>query len=280
MDEQELREKLEKSLRTAITESEWLHLVEGGVRSDHANMKWSEFLDFVRDQLKRLRHFLENARRESAGEMSSSNGKSVRRPVESPKAMISEGTVSNRTKARAAALAALDRSRRGARAWSGPSPWKEPHMTRRTIEPHIEPVARGDGGLPGWVIRLQIESWVPAEDVKRVYEEQQRKLLADLAPPKTQALTYDVARFVWGQVLAHGGRRPRWEKLREWWNERHPDQQIKDYRMFRTYCERGMEATPPKYVHTDAEIDSMARELREWRANPPSFGLQAPPPLA
>jgi len=279
MDERELRMELEKSLRTRMTESEWLYLLEGGLWSDYAEMDWSEFWELVRDKLKGLRRFLANARRESAGEMPTSNGESARRPEQPPKPTISAGTVSGRTKARAAAIAASDWLRRGPNAWGGPSPWKQPHLARKIIEPHIEPVAYTDGRPPRWVVRLRVEAWVPAEDVRRVYEEQQSKLLADTSPPKTQALTYDVARFVWGQELMHGGRPP-WRKLCEWWNEHHPDQQIKDYRVFRTYCERGREATLPKYAHTDEEIVSMARELREWRANPPSFGLHAPPPPA
>ncbi len=130
------------------------------------------------------------------------------------------------------------------------------------------------------MIRLQIEAWVPPEDVKRVYAEQQRKLLMNHGPPKTQALTYDVARFVWGQEFAHG-KRPRWTKLREWWNQRHPEKmQFNDHSTFRTYFVRGERATPPKYAYSDDEIISMARELREWRENPPDIGLRAPPPLA
>ena len=68
--------------------------------------------------------------------------------------------------------------------------------------------------------------------VKRVYADLQAKLLKNHAVSKTQALAYDVARFVWGQELAHG-ERPPWAKLREWWNERHPEEkQVKDYRPF------------------------------------------------
>jgi hypothetical protein len=272
MDAQELRAKLERSLRTDITESEWLYLVQGGAWEDYAEVSWSEFLDLVGDQLKRLRRFLGNVRRESAGEMPTSNGKSVSRPVETLESTIGEGTISDRTTARARALAALDQLRRGPKAWGGMSP--------RTIEPHIEPVAYTDGRPPRWVIRLQIEAWVPAEDVKRAYEEQQRKVLANAAPQKTQSCAYDVARFVWGQVLAHG-ERPTWNKLREWWNQRHPEEmRFDDYRTFRTYYLRGEGATPPKHVHTDEEIVSMARELQEWRENPPNIGLRAPPPLA
>jgi hypothetical protein len=69
--------------------------------------------------------------------------------------------------------------------------------------------------------------------------------------------------------------------LCEWWNERHPEEkQFKDYRSFRIYCRRGMEATPVGYAHTDEEIVTMARELKEWRENPLDIGLRAPPPLA
>jgi hypothetical protein len=281
MDEQELREKLEKSLGTRITESEWLHLVEGGVRSDYAEESWSEFRDLVREQLHRLERFLENTRQEEAGEMPSTRGETVRPLVETPKATVDESKLDSRTRARADAISALDRLLQGPKAWGGPSPWGKPELARRIIEPHIEPVTFGDGRPPRWVIRLQIEAWVPPDEVKRVYADLQSKLLKNHAASKTQALAYDVARFVWGQVLAHG-ERPPWTKLREWWNERHPEEkkQFKHYRTFRTYYQRGKKATPVRYVHTDEEIVTMARELKELRENPPDIGLRPPPPLA
>jgi hypothetical protein len=198
MDEQELRAKLEKALGTRMTQSEWLHLVEGGVWSDYAGESWSEFRDLVREQLQRLRRFLDNTRREEAGHMPAMRSETARPPVETPKATVDESKLDLRTFARADALGALDRLLQGPQTWGGASPWAKPELARRIMEPHIEPVAFGDGRPPRWVIRLQIEAWVPPEDVKRVYADLRAKLLKDQAVSKTQALAYDVARFVLG----------------------------------------------------------------------------------
>ncbi len=281
IDERELRAKLEKSLGK-VDDAEWIEVADEDWLREYSNdyLSWRDLKGLVEERLRKLRRYYRNKRRADVEDIPTTDGTMVRFPVETPKATVDESKLDSRTTARAYALAALDWLRRGPKAWGGASPWKKPELARRIIEPHIEPVAYTDGSLPRWVIRLQIEAWVPPEDVKRVYAAQQRKLLRERTPQKTQALAYDVARFVWGQVFSHGGQRPRWEKLREWWNESHPDQQFSDYRVFRTYCERGMKATPPKYVHTDEEIISMTRELKEWRENPPVIGLRAPPPLA
>lgn len=289
MDEQELRAKLEKSLGK-VDDAEWIEVADEDWLREYRNddLSWRDLKGLVEERLRKLRRYYRNKQRADTGDIPTTDGTTVRPPVETPKATVDESILDPRTTARADAFAALDRLRRGPKAWGGASPWSERHMrggiierhlARRIIEPHIEPIAYTDGRLPRWVIRLHIEAWVPAEDVKRVYAEQQRKLLTYPTPSQRQPLAYDVARFVWGQEFAHGGW-PRWEKLREWWNERHPDQQFSDFRVFRTYCDRGMKATPPKHAHTDEEIISMARELKEWRESPPDIGLQAPPPLA
>ena len=119
LDEHELREKLEKSLGTRITESEWLYLVEGGVWSDYAEEPWSEFRDLVREQLHRLERFLEHARQEEAGEMPKTRGETVRPLVETPKATVDESKLDSRTRARADAISALDRLLQAPKAWVG-----------------------------------------------------------------------------------------------------------------------------------------------------------------
>ena len=78
-----------------------------------------------------------------------------------------------------------------------------------------------DGTLPQWVIELEIEAWVPADDVRSIYQHAQRVyaqsgLLVEQGPPKTQPRTYNVARFVWEEEL-RCGKRASWPVLLERW---------------------------------------------------------------
>jgi hypothetical protein len=121
--------------------------------------------------------------------------------------------------------------------------------------------------LPQWVIELEIEAWVPAEEVRNIYQYVQRDLLAETAPPKTTACTFRVAQFVWEEELRnpHEFRKLRsdkqlWPALLERWNERNPHERFKSWRAFRTCCERGKAATPPRYRQNNAHIASEARE--------------------
>jgi hypothetical protein len=111
------------------------------------------------------------------------------------------------------------------------------------------------------VIELEIEAWVPADDVRSIYQHVQRGLLAEKARPKTQPRTYNVARFVWEQKLRHGERLT-WPTLLERWKERNPDDEgFEDWRAFHTCFKRGEAATPPRYVHSNDHIAGEARRL-------------------
>jgi hypothetical protein len=271
----ELKEKLEKTLHTRISGAEWLALREGDAFSEHqrGDLAWPDLRDIAEEELRRLRRFLQNVGREGAGELradeaeSSPVGDQEGEEISSP---FDEGILSKRTVAHARALNALDQLRRGPKAWDS---------VTRYITSRVEPIGRGDGTLPQWVIQLEIEAWVPEEDVLRIYQDVRRKLLADHAPPKVQPRTYEVARFVWQQELVYG-KRPSWPELCDRWNQRNPEQEhFKDWRAFHTCFQRGEKATPPRYVNGDDHIIGEARRLKESRDNPPSIGLQPPSPL-
>jgi hypothetical protein len=273
MSESEIRAKLERALHTKIREAEWVELKAANVVLEFDEQPWPEFRGWANELLQGLRRFLQNVRREEASEMPSGLGADTTTGGSdgSPSVHIEEGILSARTAARARALNALDQLRRGPKAWGS---------VTRHITSRVEPIGRGDGTLPRWVIQLEIEPWVPGEDVLRIYQDKQRKLIADHAPPKVHPRTYEVARFVWQQELNYG-KRPSWPELCDRWNQRNPEKEhFEDWRAFRTCFVRGEEATPPRYVNGDDHIIGEARRLKEWRDNPPSFGLQPPPPLS
>jgi hypothetical protein len=272
MSESEIRAKLERTLNTKISEAEWVELKAVNVVLEFDELSWREFRGWAIEVLHGLRRFLQNVRREEAGEMPSGLGADTTTdgPDELPSVHIDEGILSARTVARARALNALDQLRRGPKAWGS---------VTRHITSRVEPIGRGDGTLPQWVIQLEIEAWVPEEDVMGMYQNVRRKLLADHASPKVQPRTYEVARFVWEQELIHG-KRLSWPKLCALWNHRNPERvHFNDWRAFHTCFVRGEKATPPRYVNGDDHIIGEAWRLKEWRDNPPSIGLQPPPPL-
>ncbi len=255
-----------------ISEAEWRQIRRLGLVDDPA-MSWQEFRDIASEHLKGLRNFFEEENRERAGEMLSKVvvNEVREQPDDSPHVHVNHGVLSPRTAARARALNALDQLHLGPKAWGRAS---------RTITSRVEPTGGEDKTQPRWVIRLQIEAWVPAEEVKQIYQDRQRELVADQVSPKVQPQTYEVVRFVWGQMLVHG-KRPSWPKLCDWWNQRNPKEvHFKNWRALRTCFLRGEKATTPRYVDSADDIIRRARQLKEWRENPPSIGLQPPPPLS
>jgi hypothetical protein len=269
MREQELRARLQRALHTRISESEWRRLKKTGLVGGYqrGTWTWEEFRGFVSGDLAAIRDFAEDLRREQAGEL----------PLE---AEITESTpeptdvtddipapLSDRTAARARALSALDRLH------SGP-PWDR---VSREISSKVRPRGGFDNRLPQWVIELNTEAWVPADDVRSIYQHVQRDLLVEDACPKTHPRTFNVARFVWAEELRHG-KRPSWPVLFERWKEQNPgDESFEDWRAFRTCFKRGEKATPPRYKDSNDYIASEARRLRQlkerWEEGP-RFGLR------
>ncbi len=123
---------------------------------------------------------------------------------------------------------------------------------------------------------LEIEAWVPAEDVRGIYEHVQSDLLAEKAGAKTQPHTFRVAQFVWEEELRCGVR-PSWESLFNRWREQNPDDnRIKSWEAFCNCFARGDKATRPRYKGGDERIIGEVRRLQrakeQWNEGP-RFGL-------
>jgi hypothetical protein len=159
--------------------------------------------------------------------------------------------LSERTAARAAALNTLDQLRLGPNTWG-----QVVREISSRVRPHVDSEA-----LPQWVVELEIEAWVPAEDVRNIYQHVQRRLLREDDHTKTRQRTFKVAQFVWEEELRSGDNRPSWRILWERWRKRNPEAEVfKDWRAFRACCEKGKEATPPRYEESNDYIANEARE--------------------
>jgi hypothetical protein len=269
MSEQELRARLQRALHTRISAAEWLDIKDQGhVRDyDDEDLSWRDLCEIVDEVLRRLRRHVENTQREQRGELLLET-KSPERLPEPTGVTAVPAPLTDRTAARAAALDALDQLHLGPTAWG---------RIRREISSKIRPQGGLDEALPQWLIELKFEAWVPAEDVRSIYQHVQRDLLAEEACPKTQPRTFRVAQFVWEEEL-RSGKRPSWPDLLERWKERNPDDKgFTDWRAFRTCFKRGEEATPPRYKDSNAHIASEARRLQQlkerWEEGP-RFGLR------
>lgn len=268
MSEQELWARLERALHTRISVPEWRRLKKTGLVGEYQRdaWTWEEFREFVGRDLTDIRDFAEDLRLDQAGELPLETDIPERTPEPIDGADIS-APLSDRTAARAGALSALDRLR------SGP-PWDR---VSREISSRVRPRGGFDNRLPQWVIELEVEAWVPADDVRNIYQHVQRDVLAEEACPKTQPRTFRVAQFVWEEKL-RSGTSLSWPDLLERWNERNPDDGgFEDWRAFRTCFKRGEEATRPKYKDSDDDIARAARRLQQaqerWKEEGPWFGL-------
>ncbi len=272
MSEAELWDRLEKALHTRITTTERATLeadnmismyTTGGVAFDG----WPDFKAAVDKELKKLRRHVENTRREERGEPLL-EAKIPERLPEPTAVMDVRAPLSDRTAARARALSASDQLRLGA---------ADPDRVRsRTMSARVRPQGGFDEALSQWVIELEIEAWVPADDVRNIYQHVQRDLLAEEASPKTQPHTFRVAQFVWEEELRCGDR-PSWPILFKRWREQNPnDNSFTSWQAFHNCFKRGEKATRPRYAQSNDYIASEARRLKhleeQWEEGP-RFGL-------
>jgi len=256
MNPQEIKAKLEKTLHTTITDAEWAFLKDRGLIQDYEiTGNWPEFRGGVEDNLKAIREFRENDRREQAGEI-------VETPRESgmdyqPDAMPVD--LDDRTFARYSALDALNNLRSG-----GSAP------PRATMTGTLLPRGGVDGTVPQWVYVIAAELWMPAEEVARAFRATQRSLMVKVEQPRTQARAFEVARFVWAIEAAYS-RRLSWSEMCEMWNDlckKWNDDRSNDAPMARPFenwrdfyknFKRGERATRPQYRATDEEITEQVR---------------------
>jgi hypothetical protein len=204
---------------------------------------WLEFRDGVKYNLKAIRRFRDNDRREQAGQLGlelRDNGADH----QPPPVPVDLG---DRTFARSSAVGALNHLRSG-----GSAP------PRATIHGTLLPRGGVDGTIPQWVYVIAAELWVPAEEVAESFRAMQRTLMADPNQPRTQARAFNVARFVW-EVEAAYGKRPSWPELCKIWNDFPMTSPFEDWRDFRTYFKRAERAALPRYKATPEEITEQVR---------------------
>jgi hypothetical protein len=225
-------------------------------------MSWEEIKDMAKEVLRLQRDIeLELSGADLEPPEETSEGGSPREMVgdepHTPKGLT------ERTKARARAMSELSAFRTGIEG--------EP--------PQIEPVkakvraagGRKDRTLHRWVVSLDIEVWVPVEEVARVYRNLQQQFI-DEQGVRTEEGTYEVARFVWRELRRNDGSRLTWPSLLERWKQEHPnDNRFKTYNNFRQYFVRGEQATVPRYkwptIQTSPEQEVQIKRTKErWIA--------------
>jgi hypothetical protein len=279
MDEAEARGRLERVLRP-ISEADWRCMKRLGYGDDsaatyrltkEAEEDWGGFRAGVARVLRELGRRDADKEREHRGELLPEIH--APQPLPEPASIMdTRAPLSERTAARAQALIALDNYELG--------PSSPDRVRSRTISSRVRPQWGFDKTLPQWVIELEFEAWVPAEDVRSIYEHVQSDLLAEQASPKTQPHTFRVAQFVWEEEL-RCGERPSWENLFNRWKERNPDDnRIKSWEAFCNCFKRGEKATRPRYKGGDESIIGAATRLQQateqWNEGP-RFGLSSTP---
>ena len=259
MTEFELKAKLERALHRRLTQAEWRHLKRAEVVRDYekgnlvtdADENWREFRESATEHLGWLRCFEKDRALEQSGELGTGpeSEPNADTSISAPVPLLRD----NRTSARASAMSALNRLRVGNEAWqeilaSGRAVVSGFHLPRGGV----------DGTLPQWVILLAVEAWVPAEEVKEVYRDQQQTLLAERKPPRTHERAFQVAAFVWEQEHRYG-ERPQWPVLCERWNNWPLTEPFERWRDFRTNFYRGEKAVRPRYVAREELIIEQVR---------------------
>jgi len=252
--------RLEKRLRRPITWAERRHLerielvkqFESESLGDDPEENWQEFARSASEHLHWVRCYLEDTTREQSGNVQEED--EIEDTVQDEPAhdqINVSGALGKRTWARALALSALNQLHARGRDVVDP-------LGPTVVSSRVKPSWQGEGTLPQWTIELNIEAWIPAEDVKNIYRHVQQQYLA-ARPPKTQERAFNVARFVWMEEK-RTGERPPWPVLLERWKQTHPyDKGFENSSDIRRYFVRGAASTRPRYVQSNEYIISEMR---------------------
>ena len=255
-EETDIRERLEGALKTSVSPTQWDYLKTQGVLENYVGSpmddereRWEEFARDADAELQRLRDWYERLREEEDEGYSRPESSSLR-DREQYSGLVGETRGSERTAARMEALRAYDRLQSGTDA-----------VTKRlAMYDTLLPRGGLDGTVAQWVYALQVELWVPAEDVKETYLDLQRALTEERAR-KADPRTIEVARFVWEQKYNHEGEDLSYLDLMKRWNEsRSDDGRFNNWRTFRNTYIRGKEATLPRY---EGSADLLQQEARK-----------------
>jgi hypothetical protein len=257
MSEAELKAKLERAIG-GVSTAEWQNLRRRDIVGEYfrnplqypEDENWREFREDAKRELAFSRSFREDHFREQVGDLQSDLAGAEVDAAPIPGAPV---TLSERTSARSGALSAFNRLHAG-----------EIPASRARVSSTIFPRGGVDGTFPQWVIVMAVEAWLPAEEVKEVYSQIQRSMLAEKSPPKTTERSFHVAKFVWEQELIYGARPP-WQVLKERWNAlpwAHSFGWAKPFntwQAFRMSFERGKKATPPQYTASEEQLTDLVR---------------------
>jgi hypothetical protein len=226
---------------------------------DDPEVNWQEFVKSASEHLHWLRLYREDTTREQSGDVQEEDEVEGTVQDEPTHGQLNvSGALSERTWARALALTALNQLHARGRDVVDP-------LGPTVMSSRVKPSWQGEGTLPQWTIELNIEAWIPAEDVKNIYRHVQQQYLA-APPPKTQERAFTVARFVWSEEKRMG-ERPPWPVLLKRWKQTNPhDRGFKNWRDFRKYFERGAASTRPRYAHSNEYIISGVREYIDREA--------------
>jgi hypothetical protein len=248
--------------RRHLERAELVRMYETELFGDDQEENWQQFVRSASDHLHWLRLYREDTTREQSGDVQEED--EVEDTVQDEPThgqMNVYGALSERTWARALALSALNQLHARGRDVVDP-------LGPAVLSSRVKPRWQGEGILPQWIIELNIEAWIPAEDVKNIYRHVQQQYLAK-PPPKTQERAFAVAQFVWREEK-RTGERPPWPVLLERWKQTYPDDSssrdssFEDYRDFRKYFERGAASTRPRYKQSNEYIISKAREYIDY----------------
>lgn len=277
MEEQE--QKLKASLEGAVSRprgiagATWRRLWRGAV-SEYLRglLSWEELVIEVQDAL----DYQDDLDRERSGAELEDSTLPEPSDDEEEKEDPAVKLLSEQTKARARALSEFYAFRAGDDTPTRPMRVKlrtgGPGVFRDLEDPNSDPDIRQ-------VIILEVQAWVPQEEVAKVYGSAQSKLLKEDGYIRHKPSTLDIAAFVWREwrhAREEGRDLPTWPELRQLWLKYHPgDKRIEGHGDFQKYFNRAKEAVFPKYLdllfpappELKAEIEAMkARMFRRLSA--------------
>jgi hypothetical protein len=267
--ETEAKAKLERAIHRPVG-AIWRSFWRGDLRSETRQclegapdaMSWEDIIDMAEEVLRLQRDIkLELAGADLEPPEDTGEGDS---PGEVPGGEeLTPNGLNERTKARARAMSELSALRTGV---EGEPPQIEPLRARVHAAG-----GRKDGTLHRWVVSLDVEVWVSAEEVARVYRNLQQQFISEQGG-RTEEGTYEVARFVWRELRKNHGSRLTWPVLLERWKQEHPDDhRFKTYNNFRQFYMRGERATVPRYKWPTIQISpeqeaEIVRTKERWIA--------------
>ena len=140
-------------------------------------------------------------------------------------------------------------------------------LTGRSPEPLSVAVGFGQSSRPyvpnTAIVVITANVWVSVDDVAGAFKTAQRQILGG-DNRKKKGKSFEVIRFVAGQIREHGAR-PSWRKLHASWNRSHPESRYKSHSGLRKTFEDFVhpEYNRPKYKGRERKTREGSRELED-----------------